>query len=87
VTTPSPAPVFDHLLRLTDRRGTLARARLAEPLPEHGYDGLHADGVTTNQGAESTLAVISTLQHAPAVIDCAAMASVRVGLVDGEGPE
>ncbi|HET7666461.1 MAG TPA: glycosyltransferase [Mycobacterium sp.] len=33
----SPAPVFDHLLRLTDRRGTLEHARVAEPLPEHGY--------------------------------------------------
>jgi hypothetical protein len=33
----SPAPVFGHLLRLTDRRGTLEHARLAEPLPEHGY--------------------------------------------------
>jgi len=31
------APVFDHLLRLTDQRGTLEHARLAEPLPEHGY--------------------------------------------------
>jgi hypothetical protein len=30
-------PVFDHLLRLTDRRGTFEHARLAEPLPEHGY--------------------------------------------------
>jgi hypothetical protein len=29
-----------------------------------GYDGLHADGVNSNQGAESTLAVISTLQQA-----------------------
>jgi hypothetical protein len=29
-----------------------------------GYDGLHADGVNRNQGAESTLAVISTLQQA-----------------------
>jgi hypothetical protein len=29
-----------------------------------GYDGLLADGVNRNQGAESTLAVISTLQHA-----------------------
>ena len=29
-----------------------------------GFDGLHADGVNLNQGAESTLAVISTLQHA-----------------------
>ncbi len=30
-------PVYDHLLRLTDGRGTLEHARLAEPLPEHGY--------------------------------------------------
>jgi hypothetical protein len=37
VTAPSPAPVFDHLLRLTDRRGTMEHARFAEPLPEHGY--------------------------------------------------
>jgi hypothetical protein len=29
-----------------------------------GYDGLQADGVNGNQGAESTLAVISTMQHA-----------------------
>jgi hypothetical protein len=29
-----------------------------------GYDRLHADGVSGNQNAESTLAVISTLQHA-----------------------
>src|SRR4029077_794503 len=29
-----------------------------------GYDGLHADGVNYNQGAESTMAVISTLQQA-----------------------
>ena len=29
-----------------------------------GYDGLHADGVNLNQGAESTMAVISTLQQA-----------------------
>ena len=33
----APAPVFDHLLRLTDRRGTFEHARLTEPLPEHGY--------------------------------------------------
>ena len=31
---------------------------------EGGYDGLHADGVNLNQGAESTLAMISTMQHA-----------------------
>jgi hypothetical protein len=29
-----------------------------------GFDGLLADGVNLNQGAESTLAVISTLQQA-----------------------
>jgi hypothetical protein len=29
-----------------------------------GFDGLHADGVNRNQGAESTLAVLSTMQHA-----------------------
>jgi hypothetical protein len=32
-----------------------------------GYDGLHADGVNRNQGAESTLALLSTLQHAQRV--------------------
>ena len=37
MTTTSPAPVFDHLMRLTDRHGTLEHARLTEPLPEHGY--------------------------------------------------
>ncbi len=37
MTTTSPAPVFDHLMRLTDRRGTFEHARLDEPLPEHGY--------------------------------------------------
>lgn len=30
-----------------------------------GYDGLTATGPNLNQGAESTLALISTLQHAP----------------------
>jgi hypothetical protein len=35
-----------------------------DPATGGGYDGLHADGVNSNQGAESTLAVISTLQHA-----------------------
>ena len=29
-----------------------------------GFDGLLAESVNLNQGAESTLAVISTLQHA-----------------------
>ena len=32
-----PEPVFDHLLRMTDRRGTFEHARLSEPDPRHGY--------------------------------------------------
>src|SRR4051812_28751850 len=32
-----PRPRFDHLLRLTDRRGTFEQARLTDPRPEHGY--------------------------------------------------
>ena len=35
-----------------------------DPETGGGFDGLHADGVNLNQGAESTLAVLSTLQHA-----------------------
>ena len=35
-----------------------------DPETGGGYDGLHSDAVNRNQGAESTLAVISTLQHA-----------------------
>ena len=35
-----------------------------DPQTGGGFDGLHADAVNQNQGAESTLAVLSTLQHA-----------------------
>ena len=35
-----------------------------DPETGGGFDGLLADGVNRNQGAESTLAAISTLQHA-----------------------
>ncbi|MGY4712849.1 glycosyltransferase [Mycolicibacterium sp. CBM1] len=35
-----------------------------DPATGGGFDGLHASGVNPNQGAESTLAVLSTLQHA-----------------------
>jgi hypothetical protein len=35
-----------------------------DPATGGGYDGLLVDGVNLNQGAESTLAVLSTLQHA-----------------------
>jgi hypothetical protein len=35
-----------------------------DPKTGGGFDGLRADGVNRNQGAESTLAVLSTMQHA-----------------------
>jgi hypothetical protein len=35
-----------------------------DPVTGGGYDGLTADGVNLNQGAESTLALLATLQHA-----------------------
>lgn len=35
--TPMPAPRFDHLLRMTDSRGTFEHAKHTEPRPEHGY--------------------------------------------------
>jgi hypothetical protein len=37
MTATMPDPRFDHLLRMTDRRGTFEHARIAEPRPEHGY--------------------------------------------------
>ena len=41
-----------------------ARQLMWDPHTGGGFDGLHADGVNRNQGAESTLAVLSTMQHA-----------------------
>jgi hypothetical protein len=41
-----------------------AKLAMWDPETGGGYDGLLADAVNLNQGAESTLAVISTLQHA-----------------------
>jgi len=41
-----------------------AGALMWNPLTGSGFDGLHADGVNLNQGAESTLAVLSTFQQA-----------------------
>lgn len=35
-----------------------------DPVTGGGYDGLHATGPNLNQGAESTIALISTMQHA-----------------------
>ena len=37
MTATLPNPRFDHLLHLTDRRGTFEHASFAEPRPEHGY--------------------------------------------------
>jgi hypothetical protein len=37
---------------------------MADPVSGGGYDGLEADGRNENQGAESTLAMLSTLQLA-----------------------
>ena len=37
MTATTPPPKFDHLLRLTDRRGTFEHACLTEPQPAHGY--------------------------------------------------
>jgi hypothetical protein len=36
---------------------------MIDPDSEGGYDGLERFGVNLNQGAESTLAMISTMQH------------------------
>jgi hypothetical protein len=40
-----------------------AHTAMFDPDTGGGYDGLSADGPNLNQGAESTLALISTLQH------------------------
>jgi hypothetical protein len=37
MTAATPPANFDHLLRITDRRGTFEHARFAEPRPEDGY--------------------------------------------------
>jgi len=41
-----------------------AGAPMWDPVTGGGYDGLHARGPNQNQGAESTIALLSTLQHA-----------------------
>ena len=35
-----------------------------DPETGGGFDGLEVDGVNQNQGAESTIAFVSTMQHA-----------------------
>ena len=44
-------------------------AVMVDPDTRGGYDGLTPDGPNMNQGAESTLALLSTLQHARAWAD------------------
>ena len=44
-----------------------SRTRMFDPQTGGGYDGLEANGRNLNQGAESTLAMLSTAQHARAV--------------------
>jgi hypothetical protein len=43
-----------------------AQTPMWDPQTGGGYDGLHVDGANMNQGAESTLALLSTFQHARA---------------------
>jgi hypothetical protein len=42
-----------------------------DPTTGGGYDGLHADGPNRNEGTESTLALLSTLQHARRLVPIA----------------
>ena len=41
-----------------------SQTRMFDPATGAGYDGLERDGCNLNQGAESTLAMLSTAQHA-----------------------
>ncbi|MGA3218886.1 MAG: glycosyltransferase [Acidimicrobiales bacterium] len=45
-----------------------AQAPMWDPCSGGGYDGLRADGPNLNQGAESTLSLISTLQHGRSLV-------------------
>ncbi|MEY2461028.1 MAG: hypothetical protein QOG30_2858, partial [Acidimicrobiaceae bacterium] len=49
-----------------------ANAAMFDSSTGGGYDGLHHDGPNLNEGAESTLALISTLQHARHLVPAAA---------------
>lgn len=42
-----------------------AATAMWDPLTGGGYDGLESHGANLNQGTESTLALVTTLQHAP----------------------
>ena len=54
-----------------------------DPATGGGYDGLQADGPNLNQGAESTLALLSTLQHGRRL--AAAGATGATGATGGAG--
>ena len=51
-----------------DGRNDLA-VPMSDPVTGGGFDGLTPFGPNLNQGAESTLALITTMQHAPRVLD------------------
>ncbi len=62
-----PRPVWPDGIRLAlawFQGDNDAKEPMWNPKTGGGFDGMHADAVNLNQGAESTLAVISTLQHA-----------------------
>jgi hypothetical protein len=46
-------------------------AVMYDPISGGGFDGLHRDGVNLNQGAESTLALVSTMQRAQLLVEAA----------------
>ena len=54
-----------------------------DPVTHGGYDGLTPTGPNLNQGAESTLALISTLQHAPRDADGHTRQLTPTGLTTG----
>jgi hypothetical protein len=53
-----------------------------DPTTGGGYDGLQADGPNLNQGAESTLALVSTLQHGSRLAAAAGGAEASDGVAD-----
>jgi hypothetical protein len=59
----TPASNFDHLLHMTDRRGTFEHALFAEPRPEHGYctDDMARVLVVTSREHDATPAVRALL--------------------------
>ena len=49
-TATAPAPNFDHLLRMTDARGTFEHARCSTPRPEHARQQLLGEGQMVGAG-------------------------------------